>query len=145
MYTVLVMNHKNLMQDGLKNEQVENLINKLFANCDEIAPEVTRRVVKDNAVYQREWEQVIVIIGSTFEITLGREWERGVSNDTSIYMLIKHVNDGRLLLRKRYWKHESNDNHVIAYWKKVHDIFHSWNNTQCEIVRDSFDEIVESL
>ena len=133
------------MQDGLRIKQIETLINKLFANCEEMAPEVTRRVVKDNAVYQREWEQVFIVIGSTFEITLGREWERGKLEDTSVYMLVKHVVDDRLLLRKRYWKYESADKHVMAYWKKVHDIFQCWNNTQYEIVCENLDEVLESL
>ena len=143
-YTVRVMNHNNLMQDGLRNGQVETLIEKLLANCEEIAGEVTRKVVKDNHTYQREWEQVSVVIGSTFEIVLGREWERGKVDETSVYMLIKQVAD-RLLLRKRYWKFEREDKHVIAYWKKVHDIFHCWNHIQCEIVRENFDEVVKSL
>jgi hypothetical protein len=62
------MNYNNLIQDGLRDGQVEALIEKLYTHCEEIEGEVNRKVVKDNHTYQREWEQVSVVIGSTFEI-----------------------------------------------------------------------------
>ena len=143
-YTVLVMNHQNLMQDGLKIGQVENLINVLYDKAEYLSEEVKRKVVKDNHTYQREWEQVSVELGSDFDVTLGREWERGKMDDTSVYLLVKRTTDDRLVLRKRYWKHDT-DAHVMKFWKKVHDTFRYWNDMELECLRMQFDEALKSL
>ena len=144
-YTVLVMNHQNLMQDGLEIEQVESLIDKLYDKAEYFSEDVTRKVVKDNHTYQREWEQLSIVIGSAFEVVLGREWERGKLDDTSVYMLIKRVSDDRLILRKRYWKHDKLDSHVMDYWKKVHDTFKYWNGILRECLKMEFNNVLESL
>ena len=141
-YTVPVMNHYGKKQDGVDNVALAILIEKIYCN-NVNKNNVTRKVVKDNNTYQREWELVTATLGS-FEVTFGVEYNAGKKDDVHVGMLIKHLSTDRLLYRHHFWKY-SKESLDVKYWEMVSEIFKRWNNCCLKRVSDELWDVIKSI